>query len=99
VSTKQTLWYYHSLADIFGERLSNQLSDDLREIVEILEAEVSNPSGERLDVGASADSGLLQSNASSTVFVSTGGPGVVGPTLRFGQDASHLSKQACSNTE
>jgi len=41
VSTKQTLWYYHSLADIFCERLSNQLSDELREIVEVLEAEVA----------------------------------------------------------
>jgi GTP pyrophosphokinase len=40
VPTKQTLWYYHSLAEIFGERLSNQLSDELREIVEVLEAEV-----------------------------------------------------------
>src|SRR5262249_30198889 len=41
VSTKQTLWYYHSLADIFCERMSNQLSDELREIVEVLEAEVA----------------------------------------------------------
>jgi (p)ppGpp synthase/HD superfamily hydrolase len=41
VSTKQTLWYYHSLADIFCERLSNQLSNELREIVEVLEAEVA----------------------------------------------------------
>jgi GTP pyrophosphokinase len=40
VPTKQTLWYYHSLADIFCERLSNQLSNELREIVEVLEAEV-----------------------------------------------------------
>jgi (p)ppGpp synthase/HD superfamily hydrolase len=41
VSTKQTLWYYRSLADMFGLRLSNQLSNELREIVEILEAEVA----------------------------------------------------------
>ena len=40
VSTKQTLWYYRSFADIFCERLSNQLSNELREIVEVLEAEV-----------------------------------------------------------
>ena len=42
VSTKQTLWYYRSLADMFCERLSNQLSSELREIVEVLEAEVAN---------------------------------------------------------
>jgi len=41
VSTKQTLWYYRSLADIFCERLSNQLSNELHEIVEVLEAEVA----------------------------------------------------------
>jgi len=41
VSTKQTLWYYRSLTDIFCERLSNQLSNELREIVEVLEAEVA----------------------------------------------------------
>jgi len=41
VPTTQTLWYYHSLADIFCERLSNQLSNELREIVEVLEAEVA----------------------------------------------------------
>ena len=40
---KQTLGYYRSLADIFCERLSNQLSDELREIVEVLEAEVAKP--------------------------------------------------------
>jgi hypothetical protein len=40
VPTKQTLWYYRSLADIFCERLSNQLSNELREIVEVLKAEV-----------------------------------------------------------
>jgi (p)ppGpp synthase/HD superfamily hydrolase len=38
VSTKQTLWYYRSLADIFSKRLSNQLSNELHEIVEVLEA-------------------------------------------------------------
>jgi (p)ppGpp synthase/HD superfamily hydrolase len=60
VSTKQTLWYYHSLAEIFCERLSNQLSNELREIVEVLEAEVAKArpsSGERLDVGPPADGG------------------------------------------
>jgi GTP pyrophosphokinase len=41
VSKKQTLWYYRSLADMFCERLSSQLSDELREIVEILEPEVA----------------------------------------------------------
>jgi (p)ppGpp synthase/HD superfamily hydrolase len=35
---KMTLWYYRSLADIFCERLSCQLSNELREIVEVLEA-------------------------------------------------------------
>jgi hypothetical protein len=33
----QTLWYYRSLADMFCERLPGQLSDELREIVEVLE--------------------------------------------------------------
>jgi (p)ppGpp synthase/HD superfamily hydrolase len=41
VPTKDTLWYYHSLADMFCERLSNQLSNELQEIVEVLEAEVA----------------------------------------------------------
>jgi (p)ppGpp synthase/HD superfamily hydrolase len=41
VSTKQTLWYYRSLADIFSKRLSNQLSNELHEIVEVLEADVA----------------------------------------------------------
>ena len=40
VPTKDTLWYYHSLAEVFCERLSNQLSNELREIVEVLKAEV-----------------------------------------------------------
>ena len=59
VSTKHTLWYYHSLAEIFCERLSNLLSNELREIVEVLEAEVAEAasSGERLDVGPPAASG------------------------------------------
>jgi (p)ppGpp synthase/HD superfamily hydrolase len=38
VDKKQTLWYYRSLADIFCERLSNQLSNELLEIVEVLAA-------------------------------------------------------------
>jgi hypothetical protein len=42
VPRKDTLWYYHSLADIFCESLSNQLSNELREIVEVLEEEVAN---------------------------------------------------------
>jgi (p)ppGpp synthase/HD superfamily hydrolase len=41
VPKKQTLWYYRSLADVFCERLSNQLSNELHEIVEVLEAEVA----------------------------------------------------------
>jgi (p)ppGpp synthase/HD superfamily hydrolase len=36
---EQTLWYYRSLADRFCEKLPGQLSNELREIVEILEAE------------------------------------------------------------
>ena len=40
VDKEQTLWYYHSLAQIFCEKLSNQLADELREIVEVLKAEV-----------------------------------------------------------
>src|SRR5262245_46472766 len=39
VDKEQTLWYYHSLAEIFCERLSNQLSNELREIVDVLQAE------------------------------------------------------------
>jgi hypothetical protein len=36
---ERTLWYYRSLADRFCERLDGQLSNELREIVEVLEAE------------------------------------------------------------
>ena len=36
---------HHGLADIFCERLSNQLFNELREIVEVLEAEVANCNG------------------------------------------------------
>ena len=43
VPTNQTLWYYRSLADIFCEKLSNQLSNELREIVDVLEAEGLEP--------------------------------------------------------
>ena len=58
VPAKQTLWYYHSLADIFCERLSNQLSNELREIVEVLEAEVAKAhSSDRLDAAPPAASG------------------------------------------
>jgi len=39
VDKEQTLWYYHSLAQIFCEKLSNQLADELREIVEGLQTE------------------------------------------------------------
>jgi (p)ppGpp synthase/HD superfamily hydrolase len=38
VPKEKTLWYYRSLADRFCERLPSQLSDELREIVEVLEA-------------------------------------------------------------
>jgi (p)ppGpp synthase/HD superfamily hydrolase len=41
VPMDDTLWYYRSLADIFCERLSNQLSSELREIVDVLEVEVA----------------------------------------------------------
>jgi GTP pyrophosphokinase len=40
VSKKNTLWYYRSLANTFCEKLSSQLSDELRGIVEVLEAEL-----------------------------------------------------------
>jgi (p)ppGpp synthase/HD superfamily hydrolase len=33
---EQTLWYYRSLADTFCERMPGQLSNELREIVEVL---------------------------------------------------------------
>src|SRR5262245_14906389 len=36
VDKEQTLWYYHSLADTFCERLPGQLSNELHEIVEVL---------------------------------------------------------------
>jgi len=39
VDKEQTLWYYHSLAEIFCERLSNQLSNELHDIVEVLQTE------------------------------------------------------------
>jgi hypothetical protein len=32
-----TLWYYGSLADLFCKRLPGQLSNELREIVQLLE--------------------------------------------------------------
>jgi (p)ppGpp synthase/HD superfamily hydrolase len=41
VSKKQTLWYYRGLADTFCEQLPGQLSNELREIVGVLEAEVA----------------------------------------------------------
>jgi (p)ppGpp synthase/HD superfamily hydrolase len=41
VDKEQTLRYYRGLADMFCERLSNQLSNELCEIVEVLEAEVA----------------------------------------------------------
>src|SRR5262245_5012512 len=41
VPKEQTLWYYRSLADTFCERLPGQLSNELREIVEVLEADVA----------------------------------------------------------
>jgi hypothetical protein len=36
---EQTLWYYCSLAKVFRKQLPGQLSDELREIVKVLEAE------------------------------------------------------------
>jgi hypothetical protein len=39
VPREQTLWYYCSLADRFCEQLPGQLSSELREIVELIEAE------------------------------------------------------------
>jgi len=41
---ERTLWYYRSLADTFCERLPGQLSNELREIVEVLEADVAKSS-------------------------------------------------------
>jgi (p)ppGpp synthase/HD superfamily hydrolase len=38
---KQTLRYYHRLADVFCDRLQGQLSYELREIVQVLEASES----------------------------------------------------------
>ena len=38
---EQTLWYYRSLADRFCEKLPGQLSHELREIVNVLEAGAS----------------------------------------------------------
>jgi DNA-binding GntR family transcriptional regulator len=32
------LWYYRSLADVFSKKLRGQLSNELREIVEVLDA-------------------------------------------------------------
>jgi (p)ppGpp synthase/HD superfamily hydrolase len=52
VPTKQTLWYYHSLADIFCERLANQLSNELREIVEVLAEVAKAHSSGSLDAAA-----------------------------------------------
>jgi (p)ppGpp synthase/HD superfamily hydrolase len=36
---ERTLWYYRSLADTFCEKLPSQLSNELREIVDVLEAD------------------------------------------------------------
>jgi GTP pyrophosphokinase len=36
---ERTLWHYRSLADLFCRRLPGQLSNELREIVEVLEVE------------------------------------------------------------
>jgi hypothetical protein len=44
VRKEQMLWYYRSLADTFCERLPGQLSNELREIVEALEADVAKSS-------------------------------------------------------
>jgi len=57
VSKKQTLWYYDNLADRFCERLPNQLSNELRGIVEVLKKGPKPVVGGRLDAGPSATSG------------------------------------------
>jgi (p)ppGpp synthase/HD superfamily hydrolase len=36
---EKTLWYYRSLTDIFCEKLPGQLSNELREIIEVLESD------------------------------------------------------------
>jgi (p)ppGpp synthase/HD superfamily hydrolase len=56
---EQTLWYYRSLADVFCERLPGQLSDELREIVEVLEASSSQ----------TADSTTARSESGKSQFV------------------------------
>ena len=38
---EKTIWYYRSLAEVFCEHLPGQLSNELREIVEVLEASAS----------------------------------------------------------
>jgi hypothetical protein len=40
---EKTLWYYRSLTERFSERLPGQLSDELREIVKVLEASREAP--------------------------------------------------------
>jgi len=50
---EQTLWYYRSLADTFYERLPGQLSNELREIVEVLEGSpLASASGLSTNSGA-----------------------------------------------
>jgi (p)ppGpp synthase/HD superfamily hydrolase len=59
---EQTLWYYRSLAKAFCEQLPGQLSDELREIVEVLEASSSaQPAGPSADsTTAGSESGKSQ---------------------------------------
>jgi len=55
VPTKQTLWCYHSLVDIFCERLSNQLSTSYAKSLRYWRQSGQSPSsGECLDVGPSS---------------------------------------------
>jgi (p)ppGpp synthase/HD superfamily hydrolase len=61
---EQTLWYYRSLADRFCERLPGQLSDELREIVEVLEASSSAPTAR-----PSADSTTVGTESGTRRFV------------------------------
>jgi (p)ppGpp synthase/HD superfamily hydrolase len=73
VPKEQTLWYYRSLADRFCERLSNQLSNELHEIVELLDAEVAKAhSSGRLDAAPPAASERPCSSAWVNRFAAPG---------------------------
>jgi (p)ppGpp synthase/HD superfamily hydrolase len=51
---EQTLWYYRSLADTFCELLPGQLSNELREIIEVLEGSIAKPEAGTLPANFSA---------------------------------------------